>query len=213
MSTLLETTLRRHPSVYLTEDQLAHLLGGTPHSRYARLKRAVKKGLLVRVKRGLYYLNEELAFMRPHSFELAQFIYGPSYISLESALSYHHLIPEAVYSITSVSLKRNHLFKTPLGEFRYSRLPTENFFIGVTLVQEGRYRFFMASPWKAILDYIYCYKKDWDNLSLFHDSLRVEWEDLPVISREKLDQFKCFYHSRRIDKFIRNVPKEFIDEH
>ena len=143
MSTHLENTLWKNPSAYLTEDQLAHFLGGTADSRYARINRAVTEGHLVRIKRGLFYLTERLSLKRPSTFELAQFIYGPSYISLESALSYHQMIPEAVYMTTSVTIKRNKEFKTPLDSFVYYRLPTDNFFVGVEHVKEADHQFFV----------------------------------------------------------------------
>jgi hypothetical protein len=203
----------KHPSVYVTEDQLAHFLAGTPNSRYARLSRAVKKGDLARIKRGLYCLSERLVNQRSHPFELAQFIYGPSYVSLESALSYHGLIPEAVHIITSVTSRRNKEFMTPFGQFSYHHLPVDNFFLGVYYLKENKHQFFMASPWKAILDYIYCYKKEWLSLIPLQDNLRIELEDLPKISSGDLEQFKTFYHSKRIDHFVKNISKEFINEH
>lgn len=213
MNELLTNILWRNASVYMTEEQLAHLLDGTPDSRYARLHRAVAKGQLLRVKRGLYCLGERLAAQQnAHPFELAQLVYGPSYISLESALSYYGLIPEAVRVVTSVTTKRNKKFLTPLGEFSYRRLPTNDFFLGVNFCQDGNNKFFMASPWKAILDYIYCYKKEWHTLTPMVESLRLDVENLPKISKEDLLRLKEFYHCKRIDRFIANFPVEFIDE-
>ena len=212
MSKFLENALWENPSVYVTEDQLAYFLGGTPDSRYARLSRAVSKGYLIRVKRGLYCLSERMSLKIPHPFELAQLIYGPSYISLESALSYHGFIPEAVHAITSATTKRNKEFKNPLGQFVYHRLPIDNFFMGVRLIKENKHQFFMASPWKALLDYIYCYKKEWYDLEPIQDSLRIELEDVPKTSEEELEQLKAFYNSKRIERFIKNIPMEFISE-
>ena len=110
MSINLESILRKNASAYLTAAQLSQLLGRTSDSIFARLNRAIKKGQLTRVKHGLYCIADYITNKRPHPFELAQFIYGPSYINLESALSYHGLIPEAVHSITSVSIYRNKSF-------------------------------------------------------------------------------------------------------
>ncbi|PHQ81251.1 MAG: hypothetical protein COB66_02720 [Coxiella sp. (in: Bacteria)] len=210
MADRIEDILWHYPSVYLTEHHLAHLLGGTPDSRYARLRRATQKGLLVKVKRGLYYLGERLATHPPHPFELAQFIYGPSYISLESALAYHNLIPEAVYAITCASIKRTAQFMTPLAEFKYHRLPLENFLLGVRYIENDPYQFFMASPWKALLDYIYCYKKEWDSMTPLQESLRIELDDLPLISSSELSKLTHYYHSQRITRFIKQIPQEFI---
>ncbi|HSW71384.1 MAG TPA: hypothetical protein VLH77_05335 [Gammaproteobacteria bacterium] len=77
---------------------------------------------------------------KPHPFELAQYIYGPSYISLESALSFHKLIPETVYTVTSTTVKRSREFQTPLGVYSFLHLPPENFYVEVWSVD-----FFMSS--------------------------------------------------------------------
>lgn len=86
----------------------------------------MQKGVLVKIRRGLYTIN--LPFKEPpDTFELAEIIYGPSYISMESALSYHGWIPEAVYTITSATTRRKKLFKTPLGVFAFFNFPVNNF--------------------------------------------------------------------------------------
>src|SRR3989344_3513323 len=65
------------------------------------LYRYSKQGFIVRVKRGLYAFPDAL----PPELYLANKLYGPSYISREFALSYHGIIPETVYEITSVTTK------------------------------------------------------------------------------------------------------------
>lgn len=210
MSTLIENKLWKNPLLYLTENQLAHYLGGTEDSVDARIRRAVEKKLLIRAKRGLYYLGERLAARWHHPFELAQFIYGPSYISLESAMSYHQLIPERVYAVTSATGKRNKEFNSSGQIFSYQTLPAENLLIGVEHVREGDYQFLMATPWKAILDYIYCHKMDWDSVDPLEESLRIELEDLVKIRYSDLMQFQVFYHSGRMDRFIENIPPGLI---
>jgi predicted transcriptional regulator of viral defense system len=213
MNKQLENELRNNPSPLITQGELAHLLKKGANSRHSQLSRAAKKGELIRVKRGLYCLSEHLAKRTPHPFELASFIYGPSYISLESALSYHGLIPESVPSITSTSIKRNTTAQTPFGFYTYHRLPTFNFFIGVEHVKEDDNQFLLATPWKALLDYIYCYKKNWQDLSPVVDSLRIEPDDLPSLTRDNLLALNSFYQSQRIHRFIKHIPRTFIREH
>lgn len=213
MSTLLESCLWHHPSVYVTENELAYQLGGSADSRYARIRRAKEKGLIIHLKRGLYYLGERLTHVQPHPFEAAQWIYGPSYISSESALSYHGLIPEAVPNITCVTPKRSQHIQTPLGTFFYDKLPLDNFYIGTHRIKENSHTFFMASVWKAILDYVYCYKKLWQNLTPLYESLRIDLDELPKVHRTDLLQFQQFYQRKNVDKFIAHIPGEYIDEY
>src|SRR3990167_7214687 len=65
------------------------------------LHRYAKKGLISRLKRGMYVFPD----MLPPDLYISNRLYEPSYISLEFALSYHRVIPETVYEITSVTTK------------------------------------------------------------------------------------------------------------
>jgi len=87
-----------------------------------KITRLLASGAVVRVKKGLYCFGE--AFRKePLSREyLANLIYGPSYVSLEYALSHHGLIPERVETVTSMTTRRSRHFDTPFGTFSYRML-------------------------------------------------------------------------------------------
>ena len=77
----------------------------------------LNRGIIVRIKKGLYVFGESLR-RKPYSRELlANLIYGPSYLSLEWALQYYGLIPERVEALTSVTTGRSRKFSTPAGLF------------------------------------------------------------------------------------------------
>jgi len=209
----LEDLLRAFPRPFVTDGELEGLLPGTPDSRYSKVKRLIAQGKLHHIRRGLYCLTDRMQFVtKPHPFELAQLIYGPSYISLESALSFHQLIPERVYTVTSTTCKRSKEFKTPLGLFSFLHLPLENFYTEVELVTESNSHFFMAKPWKAICDFIYCYKKDWQGLSPLVESLRIQPESLPELRDEQIELLDEYYHHMRINRFLKSVKKDLLNE-
>jgi hypothetical protein len=86
---------------------------------------------------------------------IANHLYGPSYVSLESALSYHNLIPERVYRVRSVTMKRFKMYDTPLGVFEYRTVSPEYFSIGIQQqVTQDNTAFLIASPEKALCDLI-----------------------------------------------------------
>jgi hypothetical protein len=201
----LEQVLLNYPRPYLTDLELDTLLDGTPDSRYGKVKRLLAQGKLLHVRRGLYCLPDR---QKTHPYELAQYIYGPSYISLESALSYHQLIPETVYTITSVTSKRSKEFSTPFGVFSYQHLPLEGFYTEVSLITENGYSFFMAKPWKAICDYVFCYKKEWTSLAPLEQSLRISLGDLPLLHNVEIALFNEYYHHSRIARFLKGVQHE-----
>lgn len=209
MAKALDKILRNNPHPYLTDNDLKVILPGSPDSRYGKVKRFIASGKLLHIRRGLYCLTDLIDnSVKFHPFELAQYIYGPSYISLESALSYHGLIPEAVYTVTSVTGKRPKDFLTPLGSFSYLHVPLESLFTGVELIKENEHQFFMAKPWKAICDYIFCYKKNWNDLRPLLESLRINREDLPILFDEELQLLNEYYHHKRVDRFLKGVRKD-----
>lgn len=205
--------LRNLSQLYLTPADLAFYLDGSKDSRQSLIKRAVAEGLLIRARRGLYYLSSHLSFKKPHPYELAYRLYPPAIISCESALSYHGLIPEAVHIITSVSPKRRNTFSTPLGNFSYLTVPKRNLMTSVSRIKDNDATYLMASPWRAITDYIYCNKMDWLGYEPLQESLRIEPEDLPPMTSEEVSALSDYYHDTRVRRFLNSIYEEWKNGH
>ncbi len=124
----------------------------SPANKVASLE---KKGDLIRLKKGLFVISTEVSH-QPVSRELiANHLYGPSYVSLESALSFYGLIPEKVYAVRSRATRRAKNFSTPLGNFEYAACPEDYFSIGIRQeIVNNQYAYLIASPEKAICDMI-----------------------------------------------------------
>lgn len=114
------------------------------------LRLAVKNNLLTRVKRGIYLLNAQ----PPAAFEIANMLLSPSYLSLETALSYYRIIPEVVYPITSLTTKPPKEFSKFNRTYVYSKINSKLFF-GYSKVRIGAHDILMAEREKALLDYFY----------------------------------------------------------
>ena len=114
-----------------------------------KIARMIHRGDLIQLRRGLYATRREL-----NPLALAASIYGPSYVSFETALSYHGLIPEAVFEIISATVKRPKEFENQSGRFRFRRVPQQVYPIGVERVVETEIPFLIASPTKALCDRI-----------------------------------------------------------
>lgn len=114
-----------------------------------KVARMIHAGELIQLRRGLYATRRTI---NPHC--LAASIYGPSYISFDTALSFHGLIPEAVYEITSATLKRSQEFENTFGRYRYSAVPKKVYPLGIERRTEGGIPFLIASPTKALCDRI-----------------------------------------------------------
>lgn len=205
--------LLKFPRPIITESELEMLMNKSANSRYSKVKRFLAQGKLLRIRRGVYCITDALGYAgKPNMYELAQYIYGPSYISFESALSYHGLIPERVYTTTSATSKRSKEFQTPLGIFSYLHLPEDDFYMKVDLLNEDGSKFFMATPWKAICDYIYCYKKNWKSLSPLIESFRIDVDQLPILTDNDFEILNEYYKSKRIEIFLFMAMKEQLNK-
>lgn len=120
-----------------------------------KVSRMEKNGELLRIKKGLFVVSPEIHRMTISKELIANHLYGPSYLSLESALSFYKLIPERVHTVRSMTSKRSKSYTTPLGIFDYTSAPKEYFQVGIRqeIVNE-RFAFLIASPEKAICDLI-----------------------------------------------------------
>ena len=123
----------------------------SPQKKVQALERS---GELIRLKRNLYIVNRELAGKNTDARLCANHLYGPSYVSLQWALRYYGMIPEQVFTMTSVTTKRSRSFETPIGNFTYMQVHPPYFPIGVESVEEGNVRFLMAGREKALCDTI-----------------------------------------------------------
>src|SRR5699024_3644471 len=133
--------------------RLSDILKVYPAFDSRRLNEWQKKGYITKLIKGHYIFNS-IYVDEAVLFQIANFLAKPSYISLESALSYYHFIPEQSFSITSVTtLKTNH-YETPKGSFLYQSVKSSLFF-GYRVIPSNRRPILMAEPEKAILDFLY----------------------------------------------------------
>jgi len=209
MSQTKELILEKIPSDIFTDSDLSCLLEGTKDRRYGLIKRMIAKGDIVHIRRGLYCLASKYKRHEFNLYSVALRIYGPSYVSFESALSYHGWIPEAVYTVTSACMKRSKDFNTPLGHFNFKRIPFTSFYNQVDRIEVSKNTvFFMARPLKALVDYVYILKKNWTGLKPVKDSLRIELDSLRSVDLADLEALQKQYQNQRIQKFIKGVRKE-----
>ena len=145
------------------------------------LHRYTQREFLIRLKRGLYVIYDADV---PDLY-LANKLYEPSYISLEFALSYHRIIPETVYDITSVTPKATRRFTALNKVFTYRCIKKEAF-TGYSTNQQRGLTFIIAEPEKAFVDLTY---------------LRVIRNKKPIsrFNKEKINPTKALRYAKLFD--------------
>ena len=209
MNKVPERVFELLPWSQFTSRDMATLFPGSEDRRHGLVKRAVASGEVIRVRRGLYCLAPKYQKKSMNLYALAQHVYGPSYVSLESALSWHGWIPEAARAITSASLKKSKEFTTPLGIFSYDRVPQEVFYAEVQRLTDASGNvFLMATPLKALADYVYVRKRDWAGIEPVVSSLRIEPEELEQVTCSTLESLSSNCTNSRVQRFLEGLRKD-----
>jgi len=167
-----------------------------PHFDSKNLIYWQKKGYIQRI-RNTYYRFTEAPLNESVLFRIANKIYEPSYLSLESALGFYQVIPEGVYAYTSVSSLKTNRFDTDIGCFTYRHIRPELFF-GYRLLGTNNSIYKMASLEKCVLDYLYLHPEltsmdDFDGLRWNPDVLK-EMEAPRLMSSLELFHSKALGH-------------------
>ena len=170
-----------------------------------QISRWQKSGKLIQVKRGIYLLSEAYRKEELYELYLASILKKPSYISLEKALEYHGLIPEAVAVYTSVTPKRPAKFISKAGVFGYRHIKSSLFW-GYESITMNRQTAFIALPEKALLDLVYL-----NGMKISSDYLH----ELRIQNIDKIDADKLLEFSKRFKKpgMLRaaRIIKKYID--
>ncbi len=184
---------------------LMSVLSGYASPR-AKVTDLLRKGLIVRVKKGLYAFGPDLSRRPLSSHVLANLIYGPSCVSLQSALAQYDLIPERVAAATSVTPLRNKRFDTPVGRFTYRYLNPTRYPVGVDrqVLADGT-AYLIATPEKALADWLVLQpghprlSGPDDLLAYLVENLRLDEDGLAGLDPARLGDLARAYSSRRVD--------------
>lgn len=137
--------------------QLGKQLGLADATVDTYISRFLKHREILQLKKGLYVSSDFFSKNRgdvSYPFYLANIIRTPSYVSSWSALQFYNLTTEAIHGITSVTPKVTRGYITKAGNFTYQSM-REDLFSGFSLGPSGSFKFFIASPAKALFDLLY----------------------------------------------------------
>ena len=161
----------------------SHLLAGdiTRHQVQRQLSDWTKAEKILQLRRGVYaFPNKD-----PHPFIVANYLIPSSYISLQMALGYYHLIPEHVVTVTCVTTQRPAQYQNKFGRFTYRHINPKLFYgIEYRLLVGDRYAY-IATPEKALLDLVYFWPQG-DSPDYLH-ALRLQ--HLDTLNIDQLHRF------------------------
>jgi len=163
-----------------------------------QLSRWQNKELIIKLRKGLYVLNEHDRKIHPSRIFLANALCSPSYVSTEYALGYYDLIPEKVEDVTSVTTKNIKRFANGFGKFIYQHLKINLFFGFKEIQDENKLPVFMVEPEKAVLDFIYLNQSEFKNKSkdIFAQSYR--FQNFDTLNKKRLITYARKYNNKTV---------------
>ena len=175
---------------------------------YQKINNECKKGILVKIKRGLYsddlYNDKEV---------IANICYNPSYISFEYALSYYGVIPEIVSTFTSATFgkKNNKIYHMKDCTFDYKNVPDEVFPMGILIMKNSKnISYKIASKEKALCDLLYSkypVRSIKDLKTLLFEDMRIDENEILKMNVEFIKEIAPLYHSNSL-----NVLKKYLNK-
>jgi predicted transcriptional regulator of viral defense system len=150
----------------------------TRHQAQRQLSDWTRANKVIQLRRGIYTLPNQ----NPHPFVVANHLVPGSYVSLQMALAYYHLIPEHVAVVTSVTTQRPGQYENKFGRFTYRHIQPSLFYgLERRLLAKGEYAY-VALPEKALLDLIYL--RPQGDSTAYIESLRLQ--NLEILDLERL---------------------------
>lgn len=201
----MKNILKLVETPYIDSQTLLKLLADYKKPREAIL-RMVKNEELIRLKNGFYLISEKIthgsATVIPFE-QVANLLYGPSYVSMEWALSFYGLIPERVHTITSMTLGRNKEYHTSIGDFSYFILSSERYSIGITQKKSPDFvgGFLIASPEKALADTVFKTCKNLNKEQLkdeLLESKRIDRQCFHELNKDLLEDIAKSYRAKHV---------------
>lgn len=191
----------------LLSGQLLKLLAESDRGFQVQFSRWIRAGKILRLRKGLYLLNQEDLRINPSRPFVAREMYSPSYISMEYALSLYGLIPERVSDLTSITTKKTVAFQTPLGRFVYQHVKKSCFFGFREMKDEAGLAYLLALPEKALVDFLYLnqhlFKEEYELLA--EESFRLQ--NLHSLDSKKLLSYAESFGGKKLLEIVNRLRR------
>ncbi|MFH1386492.1 MAG: hypothetical protein ABIH50_02380 [bacterium] len=193
----IQNILKEKKMKIFTTRELRLLLKTSEDAVRRLLWRYEKKGIIVKLKRGMYALKSNY----PSLFQVANKLYSPSYISFDAAMSFHHIIPETIYAVTCATTGITREFIANGVSYSYHRIKPRAF-TGYKPIKYDNQIILMAEPEKAIADYLYY-------VDIGKRGLHYERMDLKNIKKNRLREYIKMFQRPGMMSLVDNIYDEF----
>ena len=161
-----------------------------------QITRWVRMQHLARLKNGLYALRGPLDRGEIPAFYIANRLYTPSYVSLESALNYYDLIPEQTFAVISLCSKPTRKYIVMQTSYVF-RSVQPRFLTGYVVEKEMGFDIRIAEREKAVVDYLY--------FTIIDKTVPLERLDVKGLDHRKMYRYASLLKEERLVPLIRRL--------
>jgi len=185
-------------------------VGYTQDSYLSFIDEATKMKYINCVYNNIFTLNEKYQNKIIPKGTLSQMIEPNSYISMYYVLWDCDMIPESVFSITSVTSYREEIIDTDkYGTYIYKKLYEKTPTAGIYIQNNFNGQYKIAKPLRALCDMVYFMKKSWTNIDSLYQVLRIDKDSLEEnITNSDFDELQGAFGIKNIENFLQGIRKE-----
>lgn len=206
----LNNLSKLNPASFFNKETLQKVIRVSDNTLYSNIKRWLKTGDLIQLKRGVY-VNKIYISNLDNKDSYIEFIANnlkkPSYLSGEYVLQKYGMLTESVFAVTSASLKKTQSYNNDFGTFIYSNIK-ESLFTGYKIIDKDGFEIKEASKAKALFDYFY--SRLWRVAEINKNYLKTFRLNLGEMKKQDFEEFQNYVSLSDISKFsnLTNLLKE-----
>lgn len=199
---------------FFDKETLQRVVGVSDNALYANIKRWLRKGDLIQLKKGLYVTNtyyQPVANKQAYFEFIANILKQPSYLSGEYILQKHSMLTESVFTTTCVTLKKTRTYQNKFGTFVYSNIK-EELFTGFKIVTKDRFEIKESTRAKALFDFLYFRLRKLPEISKeYIKSFRLNLEEM---QEQEFEEFDFYVTLSGLEKLagLSSILKEIADD-
>lgn len=187
---------------FVTKSTLFQVYGISDNALSENIKRWLKKGLLIQLKKGVYVTSKfyhTVSNRQSYIEFVANVLKNPSYLSTEYVLQKYSMLTESVFAVTSVSRKKTRQYHNALGTFQYASIK-ENLFTGFYTIERDGLPILQATKAKALFDFLYF--RIWRSPDINKSLIESYRLNLSEFSKIDLVEFEGYIKRSEIKKFL-----------
>ena len=181
-----------HGIAVFTPRDFERFMGVRRKAAQALLGRYVRAGAVIKLRNGYYAPKSK----KPSEYLISNRVYQPSYVSFETALSHHGLIPETVYSVSAATTKATREFNILGVAYVYHKIK-RSAYTGYSPTKIGSDTVLLASKEKALADYLYFVHL---GLKTMNDRLRLNGVD-----GKKVRQYSRLFGNAKFMRYVEDA--------